>query len=47
MNNNKSLLGLCLGAGLLASGNTHAFWFGSSSYNPVVLAHSGPSLRSI
>lgn len=43
MNNNKTLLALCLGAGLLASGNTLAFWFGSSGYTqtkyPVVLAH--------
>ncbi|MDX1299176.1 MAG: triacylglycerol lipase [Pseudomonas sp.] len=43
MNNNKTLLALCLGAGLLASGNTHASWFGSSGYTqtkyPVVLAH--------
>lgn len=43
MNNNKTLLALCLGAGLLASGNTQAFWFGSSGYTqtkyPVVLAH--------
>lgn len=43
MNNNKTLLALCLGAGLLASGNTQAFWFGSSGYTqtkyPIVLAH--------
>ena len=43
MNNNKTLLALCLGAGLLASGSTHAFWFGSSGYTqtkyPVVLSH--------
>lgn len=43
MNNNKTLLALCLGAGLLASSNTQAFWFGSSGYTqtkyPVVLAH--------
>lgn len=43
MNNNKTLLALCLGAGLLASGQTQAFWFGSSGYTqtryPVVLTH--------
>jgi triacylglycerol lipase len=47
MNNNKTLLALCLKSGLLASGNTHAFWFDASSYNAVGLAHGGPSLRSI
>jgi len=42
-NNKKTLLALCLGAGLLASTQTHAFWFGSSGYTqtkyPIVLAH--------
>src|SRR3990167_8189725 len=51
MNNNKTLLALCLGAGLLASGNTHAFWFGSSGYTqtkyPVVLAHGMLGFDSI
>ena len=41
----------CLGAGLLASGNTHAFWFGSSGYTqtkyPVVLAHGMLGFDSI
>jgi triacylglycerol lipase len=51
MNNNKTLLALCLGAGLLASGNTHASWFGSSGYTqtkyPVVLAHGMLGFDSI
>ena len=51
MNNNKTLLALCMGAGLLASGNTNAFWFGSSGYTqtkyPVVLAHGMLGFDSI
>ena len=51
MNNNKTLLALCLGAGLLASGSTHAFWFGSSGYTqtkyPVVLSHGMLGFDSI
>jgi triacylglycerol lipase len=51
MNNNKTLLALCLSAGVLASGNTHAFWFGSSGYTqtkyPVVLAHGMLGFDSI
>ncbi|TIH08292.1 triacylglycerol lipase [Pseudomonas leptonychotis] len=51
MNNNKTLLALCMGAGLLASSNTHAFWFGSSGYTqtkyPVVLAHGMLGFDSI
>lgn len=51
MNNNKTLLALCLGAGLLASGQTQAFWFGSSGYTqtkyPVVLAHGMLGFDSI
>jgi triacylglycerol lipase len=43
MNNNKTLLALCLGAGLLASAPANAFWFGSSNYTktkyPIVLSH--------
>lgn len=42
-NNKKTLLALCLGAGLLASTPSHAFWFGSSGYTqtqyPIVLTH--------
>ena len=51
MNNNKTLLALCLSAGVLASGNAHAFWFGSSGYTqtkyPVVLAHGMLGFDSI
>ncbi|HWV08808.1 MAG TPA: triacylglycerol lipase [Pseudomonas sp.] len=51
MNNNKTLLALCLGAGLLASGQTQAAWFGSSGYTqtkyPVVLTHGMLGFDSI
>ena len=51
MNKNKTLLALCLGTGLLASGNTHAFWFGSSGYTqtkyPIVLSHGMLGFDSI
>ncbi|MGE8498241.1 MAG: triacylglycerol lipase [Pseudomonas sp.] len=51
MNNNKTLLALCLGAGLLASGQTQASWFGSSGYTqtkyPVVLSHGMLGFDSI
>ncbi|HZX52838.1 triacylglycerol lipase [Pseudomonas sp. XK-1] len=51
MNNNKTLLALCLGAGLLASAQTHAFWFSSSGYTqtkyPVVLTHGMLGFDSI
>ncbi|WP_439862203.1 triacylglycerol lipase [Pseudomonas sp. MBLB4136] len=51
MNNNKTLLALCLGAGLLASAQTHAGWFGSSGYTqtkyPIVLAHGMLGFDSI
>lgn len=43
MNKNKTLIALSLAAGLAASEQTHAFWFGSSGYTqtkyPVVLTH--------
>ncbi|MVW76021.1 alpha/beta hydrolase [Pseudomonas xionganensis] len=43
MNNKKTLLALCLGAGLMATTQANAFWFGSSGYTqtkyPIVLAH--------
>lgn len=43
MNNKKTLLALCLGAGLMATTQAHAFWFGSSGYTktkyPIVLTH--------
>jgi triacylglycerol lipase len=43
MINNKTLLALYLGAGLLASAPANAFWFGSSNYTktkyPIVLSH--------
>jgi triacylglycerol lipase len=51
MNNNKTLLALCLGAGLLASTQTQAGWFGSSSYTqtkyPIVLSHGMLGFDSI
>lgn len=51
MNNNKTLLALCLGAGLLASGQIQAFWFGSSGYTqtkyPIVLGHGMLGFDSI
>lgn len=51
MNNNKTLLALCLGAGLLASAQTQAGWFGSSSYTqtkyPIVLSHGMLGFDSI
>ncbi|QLC72272.1 triacylglycerol lipase [Pseudomonas sp. LPB0260] len=51
MNNNKTLLALCLGAGLLASAQTHAGWFGSTGYTqtkyPIVLAHGMLGFDSI
>jgi triacylglycerol lipase len=51
MNNNKTLLALCLGTGLLASGQSQAFWFGSSGYTqtqyPVVLTHGMLGFDSI
>lgn len=51
MNNNKTLLALCMGAGLLASSQAHAFWFGSSGYTktqyPVVLTHGMLGFDSI
>ncbi|WP_439888666.1 triacylglycerol lipase [Pseudomonas sp. MBLB4123] len=51
MNNNKTLLALCLGAGLMASGQTQAFWFGSSGYTqtqyPIVLTHGMLGFDSI
>ena len=51
MKNNKTLLALCLGAGLLASGQTQAFWFGSSGYTqtkyPIVLGHGMLGFDSI
>jgi triacylglycerol lipase len=51
MNNNKTLLALSLGAGLLASAHTHAGWFGSSGYTqtkyPIVLAHGMLGFDSI
>lgn len=51
MNKNKTLLALCLGAGLLASGQTQAFWFGSSGYTqtkyPIVLGHGMLGFDSI
>ena len=51
MNNNKTLLALCLGAGLLASTQAHAGWFGSSGYTqakyPIVLAHGMLGFDSI
>lgn len=50
-NNKKTLLALCLGGGLLASGQAQAFWFGSSGYTqtkyPVVLAHGMLGFDSI
>lgn len=50
-NNNKTLLALCLGAGLLTCGQAQAFWFGSSGYTqtkyPVVLAHGMLGFDSI
>lgn len=43
MNKNKTLIALSLAAGLAASEQAHAFWFGSSGYTqtkyPVVLTH--------
>lgn len=51
MKNNKTLLALCLGAGLLASGQTQAAWFGSSGYTqtkyPIVLGHGMLGFDSI
>ena len=51
MNNNKTLLALCLGAGLLASAPSHAFLFGSSGYTktkyPIVLTHGMLGFDSI
>ena len=48
---NKTLLAVCLGAGLLASGQSHAFWFGSSDYTktkyPIVLGHGMLGFDSI
>lgn len=51
MNKNKTLLALCLGAGLLASAPSHAFLFGSSGYTktkyPIVLTHGMLGFDSI
>jgi len=51
MNNNKTLLALCLGTGLALSGPAEAFWFGSSGYTqtqyPIVLAHGMLGFDSI
>lgn len=51
MKNKKTLLALCLGAGLALSTQTQAFWFGSSGYTqtkyPIVLAHGMLGFDSI
>ena len=51
MNNNKTLLALCLGTGLLAATQAHGGWFGSSGYTktkyPIVLAHGMLGFDSI
>ncbi|MBS7660693.1 triacylglycerol lipase [Pseudomonas lalucatii] len=51
MHKNKTLLALGLGAGLMLSGQTQAFWFGSSGYTqtkyPIVLAHGMLGFDSI
>ncbi|WP_137885542.1 triacylglycerol lipase [Pseudomonas sp. 2FE] len=51
MNNNKTLLALCLASGLLISSQAEAGWFGSSGYTqtkyPVVLAHGMLGFDSI
>ena len=51
MNKNKTLLALCLGAGLLVSAPSHAFLFGSSGYTktkyPIVLTHGMLGFDSI
>jgi len=51
MNNNKTLLALCLGTGLAMSSQADAFWFSSSGYTqtkyPIVLAHGMLGFDSI
>ncbi|WP_375738144.1 triacylglycerol lipase [Pseudomonas boanensis] len=51
MNKNKTLIALSLAAGLAASEQAHAFWFGSSGYTqtkyPVVLTHGMLGFDSI